>query len=172
MGRTRSGGLQFEGYSLARLCTFVQNDTSLGSPVQRLAALYSPEKSCFHYDYRADVARLRKTDWASQTGARQWTWQTCTEFGYYQTTDSHNQPFGSHVSLDFIEQVYCNQVGTFLEWMFWLFCGRALAISEGAIRFPPPEPPAPGVELGGGGWLGTYQPPCTANKLRVDSLLW
>eukprot|EP01104_Vermistella_antarctica_P010703 TRINITY_DN2873_c0_g1_i2.p1 TRINITY_DN2873_c0_g1~~TRINITY_DN2873_c0_g1_i2.p1 ORF type:complete len:559 (-),score=145.48 TRINITY_DN2873_c0_g1_i2:138-1646(-) len=26
-------------------------------------------------------------------GYRQWIWQTCTEFGYFQTTDSNSQPF-------------------------------------------------------------------------------
>ncbi|XP_049813909.1 putative serine protease K12H4.7 [Schistocerca nitens] len=31
---------------------------------------------------------------SSQTRNRQWLWQTCTEFGYYQTTDSAKQPFG------------------------------------------------------------------------------
>ena len=30
---------------------------------------------------------------------RQWTYQTCTEFGFYQTTDSDQQPFGKHFSL-------------------------------------------------------------------------
>lgn len=26
---------------------------------------------------------------------RQWLYQTCTEFGFYQTSDSNKQPFGS-----------------------------------------------------------------------------
>lgn len=30
---------------------------------------------------------------------RQWYYQTCTEFGYFQTTDSAHQPFGDLVSL-------------------------------------------------------------------------
>lgn len=32
---------------------------------------------------------------------RQWTYQTCTEFGYFQTSDSKNQPFGSYFPLEF-----------------------------------------------------------------------
>ncbi|RYG58841.1 hypothetical protein EON64_20875, partial [archaeon] len=39
-----------------------------------------------------------------QTGAsRSWTYQTCNEFGYYQTTDSRNQPFWAWkwINLDF-----------------------------------------------------------------------
>ncbi len=31
---------------------------------------------------------------------RQWFYQTCTEFGYFQTTDSPAQPFGYLVTLD------------------------------------------------------------------------
>ncbi len=31
--------------------------------------------------------------------ARQWYYQTCTEFGYFQTTDSTHQPFGKLISL-------------------------------------------------------------------------
>ena len=40
---------------------------------------------------------------------RQWTYQTCTEFGYYQTTDSPNQPFGSLITLDSFTKL-CSQV--------------------------------------------------------------
>ena len=32
---------------------------------------------------------------------RQWFYQTCTEFGYYQTSDSDNQPFGNMFPLNF-----------------------------------------------------------------------
>ena len=35
---------------------------------------------------------------------RQWFYQTCTEFGYYQTTDSDNQPFGDMFPLSFYIQ--------------------------------------------------------------------
>ena len=35
------------------------------------------------------------------TIARQWFYQTCTEFGYYHTSDSDNQPFGSMFPLKF-----------------------------------------------------------------------
>lgn len=36
-------------------------------------------------------------------GFRQWTYQTCFEFGYYQTTDSPStaQPFGNLVPLSY-----------------------------------------------------------------------
>jgi len=42
-------------------------------------------------------------------GARQWTYQTCIEFGYFQTTDSKNQPFGSLVPLSYYTDL-CTEV--------------------------------------------------------------
>lgn len=42
------------------------------------------------------------TDFGVQSvGMRSWTYQTCSEFGYYQTTDSENQPFGDLVPIQF-----------------------------------------------------------------------
>ena len=32
---------------------------------------------------------------------RQWTYQTCTEFGFFQSSDYPNQPFGDYFSVDF-----------------------------------------------------------------------
>lgn len=32
---------------------------------------------------------------------RQWTYQTCTEFGYYQSSDLPDQPFGKRFPIDF-----------------------------------------------------------------------
>lgn len=36
---------------------------------------------------------------------RQWYYQTCTEFGYYQTTDSPQQPFGSLITLSYLTKL-------------------------------------------------------------------
>ena len=33
---------------------------------------------------------------------RQWMYQTCTEFGFYQTSDSANQPFGKLFPLKYV----------------------------------------------------------------------
>jgi pimeloyl-ACP methyl ester carboxylesterase len=69
---------------------------------------------CANVDYKSDVETLKKTSWNSAytlLGERQWLWQTCTEFAYYQTTDSMNQPFGYRtVALDYEETLYCNDV--------------------------------------------------------------
>jgi len=36
-----------------------------------------------------------------QNIGRQWTYQTCTEFGYYQSSDLEDQPFGKRFPIDF-----------------------------------------------------------------------
>lgn len=36
---------------------------------------------------------------------RQWTYQTCTEFGFYQTSDSTKQPFGNLFPLKLVEKL-------------------------------------------------------------------
>ena len=49
-------------------------------------------EKCNDISYKASVAYL-KTSGLPTNAARSWIYQTCAEFGYYQTTDSPNQPF-------------------------------------------------------------------------------
>lgn len=68
-------------------------DTSRGVAVRRLAALSNmllsiANKTCLDYTYSNAVIQLKNTSWDSETaeGGRQWTYQTCTEFGFFQTS--------------------------------------------------------------------------------------
>jgi len=64
-------------------------------------ALLSP-KQCIECSYSETIKQLQQIDQkAAGVGARQWTYQTCLEFGYFQTTDSENQPFGDSVPLSY-----------------------------------------------------------------------
>ncbi|PRP86137.1 hypothetical protein PROFUN_03124 [Planoprotostelium fungivorum] len=59
-------------------------------------------KNCIECNYDATIDLLKQTDHkAAGVGMRQWTYQTCLEFGYFQTTDSENQPFGDNVPLSY-----------------------------------------------------------------------
>ena len=44
---------------------------------------------------------LVQTEWdkAVQVGGRQWIYQTCSEFGWYQTSDQPKHPYGSRFPL-------------------------------------------------------------------------
>ena len=79
-------------------------------PVAALASVSNffnaPTKDdCFSPSY-SDLVAFYKNDSLSAPaadGARQWTYQTCAEFGYFQTSDdaSGRQVFGSMVPLEF-----------------------------------------------------------------------
>jgi hypothetical protein len=97
----------FEGrpnnITITDLCDIMAN-TSLGSPLARYAAVNRLMTGGEPVDanFTAEVEFMSSTSWDSpavSSGARQWVHQTCTEFGYYQTTDSAYQPFGDLVTL-------------------------------------------------------------------------
>eukprot|EP00042_Codosiga_hollandica_P044248 m.432026 g.432026 ORF g.432026 m.432026 type:complete len:496 (-) comp56745_c1_seq1:122-1609(-) len=59
-------------------------------------------ESCLDVSYSAMIDMMTNTTWGSEAdGSRQWVYQTCVEFGYYQTSDSTDQPFGSDFGLPF-----------------------------------------------------------------------
>jgi len=107
-----AGIIQYNGFyslDLNDLCNVMTN-TALGDPLARYAAvndlllnLYGA--SCTDSTYASWIDYLSETSWDSpsaQDGYRQWFYQTCTEFGYYQSSDSTEQPFGDQFPIDFI----------------------------------------------------------------------
>lgn len=58
---------------------------------------------CTAFNYSEMIMAMRDTSLTAPAaeGGRQWTYQTCAEFGFYQTTDGEKQPFGSYLPLDF-----------------------------------------------------------------------
>lgn len=101
----------FEGrpnnITITDLCAIMVN-SSLGSPLQRYAAVNSlllkaSGEDSVDANFSAEVEFMKGEAWDSpavEGGARQWVYQTCTEFGYYQTSDSAKQPFGDLITLD------------------------------------------------------------------------
>ena len=47
--------------------------------------------------------------------ARQWTYQTCVEFGFYQTSDLPTQPFGHYFDTDYFVRQCADIFGTGLD---------------------------------------------------------
>lgn len=64
--------------------------------------------SCTDVTYKAMVASLSDTSY-SYGMMRQWFYQTCNEYGWYQTSGSKDQPFGSKFPVDLYISV-CNDV--------------------------------------------------------------
>ncbi|XP_053176096.1 thymus-specific serine protease [Scomber japonicus] len=78
----------------------VMADTSLGDPYARYAAvtrlmLETFSINCLDASFNSNLKAMTNTSWdgPAASGGRQWVYQTCTEFGFYQSTDSPNQPF-------------------------------------------------------------------------------
>ncbi|KAM9663669.1 thymus-specific serine protease-like [Trichechus inunguis] len=75
-------------------------DASLGSPYDRLTKivhlfLKSKHKRCISTNYSEEVEELSNSslDYLRMKYDRQWFYQCCTEFGFFKTTESKNQPF-------------------------------------------------------------------------------
>lgn len=78
----------------------VMADASLGDPYARYAAvarlmMETFSMKCLDVNFNNYFRDMTNTSWDGPAagGGRQWVYQTCTEFGFYQSTDSPNQPF-------------------------------------------------------------------------------
>ncbi|KAM9663672.1 thymus-specific serine protease-like [Trichechus inunguis] len=85
--------------SIDNLCDNM-NDASLGSPYDRFTKiahlfLKSKDKDCLSANYSDELEELSNSslDDLHIKYERQWLYQCCTEFGFFETTDSKNQPF-------------------------------------------------------------------------------
>lgn len=66
---------------------------------------------CFNHTYSDFVESFSQTAWdaefpsQSSLVGRLWTYQTCSEVGWFQTSNSKNQPFGSSFPLELFFQM-------------------------------------------------------------------
>ncbi|XP_049827751.1 putative serine protease K12H4.7 [Schistocerca gregaria] len=102
-----SGAAQYNSVSRIGSSTVEQyceelRSASGNSALERLTNFlgFDDASSCVDPDYEASIEYYQSTEWSADI-TRQWLWQTCTEFGYYQTTDSANQPFGNRMTLSY-----------------------------------------------------------------------
>uniref|UniRef100_A0A224Z7T1 Thymus specific serine protease n=1 Tax=Rhipicephalus zambeziensis TaxID=60191 RepID=A0A224Z7T1_9ACAR len=103
---------EFEGgdnaVTIDTLCDAMTDPNDDRTPLERFALvnqilLNATKQECLDYDYDAFINSLREIQFNSTEGAggRQWTYQTCVEFGYYQSSDLKDQPFGSLFPVEF-----------------------------------------------------------------------
>merc|ERR1719370_750557 len=104
--------VQYNGHyeeDIFSICA-IMTDESIGEPILRFAAvndvmLDSDADTCLDHTYASFLAQLSETSWSGEgVGWRQWIWQTCTEFGWYQTTNQESGVYGHTLPLDFFEQ--------------------------------------------------------------------
>jgi len=88
---------------IATLCNIMDDNTKpLISRYVSIVQAFNPG-ACIDVSYDNMIKQLQNISVSQNmgVGARQWVYQTCAEFGYFQTTDSPNQPFGNLVPLSF-----------------------------------------------------------------------
>ena len=51
------------------------------------------DQECFDVSYDEMIKELREVSYNKNVGGRQWIYQTCTEFGWYQSSDQPGHPF-------------------------------------------------------------------------------
>ena len=58
-------------------------------------------QKCLDAGYMSMINQLRNTSWSSAVaeGDRQWTYQTCVEFGFFESSNDTQQPFGNNFPL-------------------------------------------------------------------------
>lgn len=72
----------------------------------------NPGDSCVDATFDVDVAVHRNITWGSagtRSSLRQWYFQTCNEFGWYETSGSRFQPFTSSFPVDMFHR-WCSDV--------------------------------------------------------------
>lgn len=60
--------------------------------------LHAYDQPCLDAGYMSMINQLRNTSWnaSASEGGRQWTYQTCVEFGFFQSSSDPRQPFGDN----------------------------------------------------------------------------
>ena len=98
---------------LQKICTYLTEKDESVSSIERLAELYHEQRpgDCQEPSWEGMLEFLSSQN-AQIEGTRSWIWQTCTEFGFYQTCEvGSNCPFGKgfHVldqDLEICEQAF------------------------------------------------------------------
>jgi len=102
--------LEVPGYNASQLCAVMNNPAQ--DPLTNYVAVWNQFSGgeCVDVSYDDMVKELQDTSLASgEDGGRQWIYQTCVEFGYYQTTTSSKQPFGNLFGIS-TQTVLCKDV--------------------------------------------------------------
>jgi len=91
--------------TVAQICRYME-DTSQNVMIRMqnvnryVMQIYG--ESCMYNSYQGwiDYARQTSLD-EDSAGDRAWVWQTCTEFGYYQSTDTPTNFYGQVINVDY-----------------------------------------------------------------------
>jgi pimeloyl-ACP methyl ester carboxylesterase len=110
-------GAKWTNVTIDTVCGMMLDETR-GDELDRLAAVNSLSlemagESCLDNSYATQVEELQATAWDSPAagGGRQWTYQTCTEFGWYQSSNSPGHPWGRILPVKYFEKMCADIFG-------------------------------------------------------------
>jgi len=113
---------QFDQYTnVAGVCQLLANEThtsdaaAIAAVIVYLIDEIGEGEECIDIDYQVAIEAERQTNWdypSNEFGLRQYTYQLCTQLGWYHSSDSRFQPFGSSFSADF-RHVACGDIFDF-----------------------------------------------------------
>ncbi|GAB0098738.1 hypothetical protein DMENIID0001_145270 [Sergentomyia squamirostris] len=82
---------------IEEMCDHVVN---YNNPLTGLAAYFKNRSSnCINVDFKSAIEPLKNTSWSENTNMRQWFFQLCNEFGWFQT--SYSTFFTAVIPVDF-----------------------------------------------------------------------
>jgi hypothetical protein len=85
-------------------CKFLTNE-KFTDPVEAIGTWVNIGSSeCLDMSYENAVAKFSKIEYSPNI-MRQWIYQTCSHFGWYQTSTSENQVFGTIYNVDYFIQI-------------------------------------------------------------------
>jgi hypothetical protein len=84
--------------NIGKICRTLLNDAKSFKPVTALANLAQRQRdrgACINIDWTGTLDYISDPVRGVEGGLRSWLWQTCTEFGFYQTCNMHSTcPYG------------------------------------------------------------------------------
>jgi len=111
-----AGVVQYNGHyevTIDTVCNLMTDEES-GTPLERFAQLNTLmldmyQTECLDHKYSSFIEMLKATEYGATGGFRQWIYQTCTEFGWYQTSNQEGYPYGNGFPIEFMEQ-WCTDI--------------------------------------------------------------
>ncbi|XP_050303623.1 putative serine protease K12H4.7 [Anthonomus grandis grandis] len=102
--------------SIDDLCEIMVNDTEGYSMLQRLGQVNSlmlntTSTNCTDFKYTNFLGKLQNTTIKASSMMRQWVYQTCTEFGFFQTSSQEVPIFGSRFDVSFFTDLCVDLFG-------------------------------------------------------------
>lgn len=106
---------ELPGANISHICKVMtqpsepyQNLIQLNKELMEISKEDCVDNSYYNYTMEIMNTTVKREDLGP--GIRQWTYQTCTQFGYYQTCDTKSCPFSQYLDLDDTDIHICQTV--------------------------------------------------------------